>query len=294
MATPRYLMMDAWFKGNTHIHSTASDGGWSFQQLADGYAGAGYHFLVRTDHWVPSAASGADGGNPLLWLDGIELDGFDDLGSFYHVVALGHFEGIQREMGFPAALAAVREQAGLLILAHPFWTGNAFEEARRWGFQGVEIYNHVCHWLNGKGDGLAYWHAMLANAPGTLGFACDDAHIRPEHPGWNGGWVMVQAAELSAKALMEGLRAGRFYSSTGPVFERIACDGERVTVVTSPVRFIRLVGPTSHGMRMGSFEDSLLCEATFDLPSDWPYAYVEIEDIGGRRAWTNTLMVPSG
>jgi hypothetical protein len=33
-----------------------------------------------------------------------------------------------------------------------------------------------------------------------------------------------------------------------------------------------------------------MTEAAFDLPADWPYAYLEIEDDRGRRAWTNTLM----
>ena len=30
-------------------------------------------------------------------------------------------------------------------------------------------------------------------------------------------------------------------------------------------------------------------EATFDIPKDWSYHYIEIEDEAGRRAWTNAL-----
>lgn len=291
MLVNRYTNATTWYKGNTHIHSTASDGGWTFQQLAAGYAGKGYDFLVRTDHWVASDASGEEKPYPLLWLDGVELDGHDEHGSYYHVVCIGSFEGIHREMGFPAALRATREQEGLLILAHPLWTGNSFAEATRHGFDGVEVYNHVCHWLNGKGDGLAYWQAMLAQYPNTLGFAVDDAHIRPEHPGWNGGWVMVQAEALTRQAIMESLRHGRFYSTTGPEFRRILCEGDRVTVETSPVRFVRLVGPASLGKRVGDFEGTSMTSVTFEVPSKWPYAYVEIEDAQGHRARTNTFIV---
>jgi hypothetical protein len=298
----RYSDSRTWYKGNTHIHSTCSDGGLDFSELATAYAGAGYDFLFRTDHWVASKVDPAAGEAPLLWMDGIELHGVDDQGGFYHVVGLGRFEGIEQEMGLTAALSAVREQGGLLILAHPFWMGNTFEEACRWGFDGVEIYNHVCRWLNGKGDGLAYWQAMLKAAPDTLGFASDDAHIRPSHPGWNGGWVMVQAAAppsevapqtvapQTAAAIIEALRAGRFYSSTGPSFSRIACDGTRVEIETSPVQFARLAGPAHLGQRVGDFTGTLLTEAGFEIPADWPYAYVEIEDAQGRRAWTNTLL----
>ena len=290
---PRYNGGLKWYKGNTHIHSTVSDGGWTFGRLADAYGGVGYDFLFRTDHWIVSEAqreAPASNGS-LLWLDGVELDGHDDVGGYYHVVCLGAFDGITREMGFPAALATAREQGGLMILAHPFWTGNSFEEATRWGFHGVELYNHVCQWLNGKGDARPYWHAMLADAPHTLGFASDDAHTSASHPGWNGGWVMVEADARTPPAILAGLRSGRFYSSTGPEFHTIVCDGDTVTATTSPVQFARLVGPKSVGRRIGSFEGALIDHLAFEVPADWRYAYLEIEDNCGKRAWTNTLFI---
>jgi hypothetical protein len=306
---PRYAESGIWYKGNTHIHSTVSDGGLNFSELAAAYAGEGYDFLFRTDHWVasevaaePSSAlssalspTPSPAPAPLLWLDGLELDGTDDQGGYYHVVCLGQFAGIEREMGFAAALSAAREQGGLLILAHPLWSGNTFEEALRHNFDGVEIYNHVCRWLNGKGNSLAYWQAMLKENPNTFGFASDDAHIRESHPGWNGGWVVVQgppsaAQKTNANEILEGLRAGRFYSSTGPAFTRIVCDGARVEIGTSPIQYARLVGPAYLGSRVGNFSGSLFTEASFEVPADWPYAYVEIEDAQGRRAWTNTLL----
>ena len=296
MPTFRYHKNGTWYKGNAHIHSTASDGGKTFLELAHMYADVGYDFLFRTDHWVSSDAQADGRGHPLLWLDGIELDGRDHGGSHYHVVCLGTFTGITREMGFVRALEAARAQGGLLILAHPHWMGNSLEDALRWGFHGVEVYNHVCHWLNGKGDGTVYWNAMLRRFPNTLAFAVDDAHIRPEHPGWNGGWIMVNAPELSPEAIWAAIRAGHFYASCGPEFHAIECesaerDAIRVTVRTSAVQFVRLVGPAHLGARIGSFDGKLLTEATLQVPLDWPYVYLEIEDAQGRRAWTNPLLM---
>jgi hypothetical protein len=288
----RYQTTGTWFKGNCHIHSTASDGGKTVAELAEMYAGEGYDFLFLTDHWVASDLSDDGAGSPLLWLDGVEIHGRDDTGSMYHVVCLGTLDGaIQREMGLVAAMEAAREQGALLILAHPHWMGNSLEDALRWGFDGVEIYNHVCRWLNGKGDGHVHWQAMLARAPNTLGLAVDDAHIRPEHPGWNGGWIVVNATSLTGEAILRAIRAGRFYSSCGPEFRRIEYDSRSVHVETSTVQFIRLVGPAHWGKRVGSFDDRRLVEATFEVPAEWAYAYLEIEDAQGRRAWTNTLFV---
>ena len=57
----------------------------------------------------------------------------------------------------------------------------------------------------------------------------------------------------------------------------------------SPMRYIRLVGPRTCGERAGAFRGKPRTEASFVIPADWPYAYIEIEDTHGRLAWTNTL-----
>jgi hypothetical protein len=255
------------------------------------YAGAGYAFLFRTDHWVASDVEAEGDGAPLLWLDGIELDGSDDGGRYYHVVCLGRFDKITRALSFQQALATAHEQGGLLIVAHPHWSGNSMSDVFYNGFHGVEGYNHVCQWLNGKGEGRAYWSALAERHPATLSFACDDAHLRPEHPGWNGGWIVVNAPQLTRSAVLAAVWAGNFYASTGPAFQRIGFDGGRVMAETSPVAFARLVGPGYLGQRMGGFEGATFTEVSFEIPSDWPYAYLEIEDGQGRRAWTNALLI---
>ena len=43
----RYNTTGIWLKGNAHIHSTASDGGKTFSELAELYSAAGYDFLFR-------------------------------------------------------------------------------------------------------------------------------------------------------------------------------------------------------------------------------------------------------
>jgi len=285
----RYDTSGDWYKGNTHIHSTASDGGKTPLELAAMYASVGYDFLFLTDHWVSSDVVAQPNDSPLLWLDGLELDGPDHGGSRYHVVCLGTFTGITRDMGFVHALESARAQGGLLILAHPHWMGNSLEDALRWGFHGVEIYNHVCRWLNGKGSGMVYWNSMLSSSSRTLSFATDDAHIRPEHPGWNGGWIMVNAAALTRESVRAAIEAGNYYSTCGPEIYDIEWDEDTVLVRTSPVQFARLVGPAYLGARMGSFDGRLLSEVSFKVPHDWPYVYLELEDGHGRRAWTNAL-----
>jgi hypothetical protein len=291
MKSFRYSTHDHWFKGNTHIHSTASDGGLDFNQLTDLYAGAGYQFLFRTDHWISSDTSKDVDKYPILWIDGIELDGTDSMGSFFHVVCLGSIHGIGEKKNFDEALRLARLENSLTVIAHPHWTGNSFEDCLRLRPDGIEIYNHVCHWLNGKSNGLPYWEMLLRNNPATLAFAVDDAHLRPEHPGWNGGWIMVNSPTCNKESIISAIRNGNFYASTGPEFLTIENDGKHLHVQTSPVQFLKLVGPGSLGKQFGGFGTELITEVNMTLPEDWDFAYLEIEDAERRRAWTNALFI---
>ena len=291
MSKFRYETSGNWYKGNTHIHSTASDGGKNFTELAEIYSDLGYDFLYRADHWEASNTGADTNEYPLLWMDGVEIDGTDSNDSFFHIVCLGKFTGINREMGLTEAIKQTRAQGGLLILAHPSWTGNSIEDALNHDFDGVEIYNHITRWLNGKSDSIVYWNMMLGKNPNTLGFSVDDAHIRPEHPGYNGGWIVVNCKQLSPEAITEAIRAGNFYSSCGPQFHEIKCSANTVTVKTSSIQFARLVGTGYEGFRTGYFDGSLITEATFEIPKEWKYAYLEIEDKNGNRAWTNPLFI---
>ena len=186
-------------------------------------------------------------------------------------------------------MGKAREQNALRILAHPFWTGNTLEDATRWDFDGVEVYNHLCQWMNGKGSGGTHWDAMLLKNPNTLGFSSDDAHLRPDHPGWNGGWIMVNTPELSKEAVLSAIKQGNYYSTCGPEFKSLSYSNNTVHVECSPVQFIRLVGANFNGWRTGTFDGKLISEADIEIPDNWDYYYVELEDRVGKRAWSNSL-----
>jgi hypothetical protein len=90
------------------------------------------------------------------------------------------------------------------------------------------------------------WDITLALRLGKLqlpvvyGLATDDAHGYHEYgvgkvnPGR--GWVMVRAPHLTAEAVVRGLEAGDFYSSTGVLLDEVVRDGDefRLTIRTEP------------------------------------------------------------
>jgi hypothetical protein len=275
-----------------HTHTTESDGRLTASEATRFYADSGYDFIAITDHMVPFVASEHDDTWPLLVLDGIELHGDDSEGSFYHVVAIGDVAGVTPDMDFTVALEEVRARDCILIWAHPHWSGNTAAEGMRHHFHGIEVYNASSQVAWGKGLGAFHWDATLEHQPNMLGFAADDAHFIEAAPLERGGWIMVNAPELSREALTHSIRRGNFYSSNGPTFKSITIEqGNRVVVETSPVVHARLIGPRDTNKYKGTFHRDPMTETHFRINEDWPFARLEIENVHGKIAWTNPLLV---
>ncbi|MCL7453437.1 MAG: phosphotransferase, partial [Anaerolineae bacterium] len=76
-----------WYKGCLHVHSTASDGCLSPDEVLDWYHSRGYSFVALTDHDVPSEAEIL--AEDWITLAGVEVDGLDPAAGLYHLVGLG-------------------------------------------------------------------------------------------------------------------------------------------------------------------------------------------------------------
>ena len=287
----RYNCSGTWFKGSVHVHTTNGSGQLTLTEAALFYAEAGYDFICVTDKKVPLSRDDPDDQLPLLVLKGMELEGNDDQGSYYHVVCIEGVDGMTDDMEFTNALELVRSQEGILIWAHPYTMGHTAKEGIRHSFNGVEVYNHINQVAFGKGSGAYHWDAALVHQPNLLGFATDDAHFYKDIPGEKGGWIMVNAAELSCDAIISAIRHGNFYSSTGPHFKSITIEqGNRIVAETSPILYARFAGPVAKFKYKGAVDREPLTKITFRLPEDWAFARLEIEDADGKIAWSNPLL----
>ena len=287
----RYDTSKKWYKGNTHIHSTASDGGKTVEELDDLYSGAGYDFLFRTDHWECSDFKNYPENLKLLWIDGVEYDARDKDKALYHIVLLGNNVKVNPGMAIQEAINEGREKDAIIIFAHPGWSGNTTENAVRYDFDGVEIFNYTTDRTNGKSCGAAHLEQMLLKNPATLAFAADDTHLREGiDPFWNGGWIVVNAEKCTAKSVRNAIKQGNYYSTIGPAFDDIRIKDNMIYVKTSPAKIIRLIGP-EYLCDMVRDDNNALTEHSFKIPEEWPYVYIEIEDANGKRAWTNNLFI---
>ena len=115
--------------------------------------------------------------------------------------------------------------------------------------------------------------------------ATDDSHFNVPDAG--GGWVMVAAKNLSEISILDSLKKGQFYSSTGVSLEKFEMENSIVKIECSPSNHMTIVGK---GYSSLSIHGTDITEAVFDLAdfqSDW--FRLTIIDNFGRYAWSNPI-----
>jgi hypothetical protein len=293
-----------WLRCALHAHTTNSDGEPPPEMLVRHYDWAGYDVLAITDHWVRTVERST---RSLLVIPSIELNATcggptEDA----HVLALGveadpepppnGFEPLQDVVDWITA------NGGLPYLAHTYWSGLRTEQWEACeGLLGIEVWNSGCELEVGRGDSSLHWDEALERGRPLQALATDDSH----HPGYDSGfaWTMVRAVEKTQEAVLDALRAGRFYGSTGPTIESVDLDAGAVTVRCSPAASVTLYSSRCRGARANAGRlgypnaseilerdpQGLITAVRLERPPLAPYGRVEVSDAGGHRAWTNPL-----
>jgi len=295
-----------WLRCALHTHTTNSDGDLAPASLVRHYEWAGYDVIAISDHWVRTVEPSTDG---ILVIPSAELNARaptrdDDA----HVLALGidadpalpqlDFEPLQDVVDWVLA------NGGVPYLAHTYWSGL---RAEQWescaGLRGIEVWNTGCELEVGRGLASLHWDEALERGHALYALATDDSH----HPGYDSGfaWTWVRARERTPEAVLDALRDGSFYGSTGPRIDAVELTEGDVTVRCSPAASVTLYTGRRRGARVNAGrlgyphngrildrdDDGLLTAVRLDRPFRQPYGRVEVADAQGNRAWTNPLWV---
>jgi hypothetical protein len=287
-----------WYRGNLHTHTTESDGSRSPVEVLAWHADHQYDFVAITDHDLittvaihpPRPHAGADNGR-LLVLPAAEISlGQTRQGSLLHAVAVGlpvtrlPANFVSPEAGLKWAWSA----GAFAFVAHPHWSGFSTDELAGLGeVKALEVFNVASEREIHKGYASVYWDDLLGRGMPVLGVATDDSHWTGVDYG--GGWVMVKATRLTAPTILHALRAGQFYSTSGPTIQDIRIDDNHLSVRTSPATAIYWVGAGSLGWNAHAEDGQTLVKADFELEGDPDWIRVEVCDARGRWAWSNPL-----
>ena len=282
-------------KGNTHTHTTMSDGKLTPEEAARQYRQHGYDFIVQTDHWKHAPERVQDG---LLVLQGTEFDVYSDNQPTAHIVAVGVTEeilekGLSKQSDAQDVVDAINENGGAAILAHPAWSMNTPQfMASLKGIIGAEIYN-TCSgtpWNAERADSSSLLD--VTSAQGTLLplVAADDSHF------YNGeqcrSYIMLQADSCDSASILAALKSGRFYASQGPRFEYVEVTDDRLIIRCSPVERItfysNLPWVTGRNRICSGIQEA---EYVFEKQRVESYVRCEIVDAAGAKAWLSPIRI---
>ena len=284
------------WRGNLHGHSTLSDGGLSVAGVCRRYQEAGYDFISLTDHFLPQyqfpiADTREYRNGCFTTIIGAELHaGQTELGGMWHIVAVGlpfDFAPSHEAESGPEIAARAVAAGAFVAAAHPQWYALTERDLEALGsVHAIEIYNGVAIDHNDRADSWNIADVMLGRGHRYWTYAADDFHgVRNRHD-FMRGWVWVKAEENSPEALLDALKAGRFYSSTGPQIHDVEVRGnEEIVVRCSPVDWIFVSGK---GPASVSANGHGMTEVTLDIRKfKSHYGRITVRDAMGGRAWTN-------
>ena len=273
-----------WHRGNLHTHTSNSDGGLDPQGVIDEYASRGYGFLMISDHDCFTDPAGLDPRGMAL-IPGNEVTGHGP-----HVLQVDARSRVEPDPDVQKAIDAIAEDGGFAIMCHPNWEAhfNHCPQAQleAWtGYAGIEIYNGVVAHLSGSPLATDRWDRLLAQGRKVWGYAHDDRH-RPDNVAL--AWNVVQAKTREPTEIVDALRNGRFYASTGVSIDHIE----------SVDHTLRLRAPDAH--RIVAYGDSQARVSEADgneielhIPEDTNLTYVRFEcwGCGENMAWTQPFFI---
>jgi len=288
------------WRGNLHTHSTLSDGLRSPAEVCRFYEAAGYDFLALTEHFLeeygwPIADTRMFRSARFTTIVGAELHPSRDrmeLGASWHILAVGlpldFAPSPPEETGAELAQRALAAGA-FVVAAHPQWHTMTDRDVVALGpIHALEIFNASCADDNDTAESAYLLDLLLARGQRLTACATDDAHFVLNTRDRESGWVMVKSERCDPDALVTALKAGDYYSSSGPVIHDLVIEPrERLHIRCSPANRIFLLGGPAKYHAIG---EQGITEAEFDL-SGWtsPYTRVVVRDDAGRRAWTNPI-----
>lgn len=327
-----------WYRCNTHTHTSAppkSDANGTPAAVADWYERHGYQCIVITDHEfltdvTPLNRRHADGA--FLALRGQEItqsmvdpehpqgvrhlhvNGFDINAPIMPVGYPERARGRSAAEIYERNLAAIAAAGGLAQINHPNlqWSVRLEDLLPITQPYLLEIWNAypTSNNLGGVDDtgraamsAEALWDGLLSKGRIVWGVASDDAHEYQkldsrESPTPGKAWIALEAGALTAPEVMNALRAGRFYASTGVSLDRYAVDRQSISIHIAPVQdwSPALTSVTRFVTRFIGRDGRVLQEVTGSSPTyrfrgDEGYVRASILDSDGRRAWTQPVFV---
>ena len=302
-------MARRWLKGNTHTHTQYSDGDSPPETVVDWYEAHNYDFLFLTDHNVlipDDHLAKLQRSTMPVW------QGEEVTMAAVHVNALGlttqinppwpgrsMYESEVKESHTERVRWAIEQilaQGAVPHVNHPnyLYTLTIDDLLAAGDFGMVEVANGHCV-VHNEGDEThpsteIIWDSLLSAGQQVWGVASDDAHHFQQwgddfaNPGR--GWLQVEGETANIGDVLEMLRQGRFYSSSGLELASYDASASEISLeLAEDGATIELIGQEGTLLETVSGQ-----RAKFRVSgSGSSYARIKARAADGRALWTQPV-----
>jgi hypothetical protein len=280
--TSGYVPKAAVFKGQLHVHSTATDGTQDPAAVVRAYLAAGYDFISLTDHNRVTPDPLVPG---ILFIPGTEQDPNGN-----HLNRIGVPDVLPGNE--QAVIDGTLAQGGFIFLNHPNrpdgypgnpnWTDAELEAVR--GYHGLEVWNAAAVPTN-NAEGRADF--LLSRGRRLFLLATDDCHnVNSSRCKTTSTWVF--ADRLAPAEILASLTAGNFYASSGAIVSSVSVSGPTVTVATDRLSTIDFIAAGGRVVQ----STTRTFAAAYSATGDETYVRARVtRDSDGAAAWTNPVYV---
>ncbi len=221
-----------WFRGNTHVHTSRSDGDSTLAVVAKWDYDHNYIFLVVTDQNklinLKELKPHKNKRKDTILIQDEAISGQKTI----HTTAMNinrvvpsQYDHGEKSKIVQNHVSGTVEAGGYAILNHPNYkyAVSAKDILPVKNLYIFEIFNGVFS-VNNFGDGAhpsteEIWDELLSAGMKMYGVASDDAHnfqeFSAKHHNPGRGWVMVQASRLAPDAITKAMARGDFYARNG-------------------------------------------------------------------------------
>ena len=228
-----------WYRGDLHGHTLHSDAAWDVPDFVDYARRVGLDFATLTDHNTPSGIaeclSLAD--DDLLLLGGTELTTF-----WGHCLAIGTHDWVDWRADAVRSMATrasdLMAKGVLFVIAHPTYIGHPWCSGCEWKYSDmmpgpariVEVWNGDWSGPARNELALSMYYGWLNQGHRLVATAGTDIHA-PFRPNQRPGYNVVYAEALRSESILEGIRKGALYLSSGPEIHIMPEDRHQRSVI---------------------------------------------------------------
>lgn len=269
------LGKNTFYKANLHTHTNISDGEMSPQEIKNIYMQNGYSVVAFTDHEVFVQHNDLTDKNFLAinscefainekkekdfqfiktyhinfytMNDQIDVVPCFNVNNIWLKQSLPYVTEKMKEINYPTEYSVEcinqmieqgKEKGFLVCYNHPVWSQQNYADyAGLKGLWGIEVFNTGCD-NSSLTDTDRPYEDLLRTGEKVYPVAADDTH---KTSSCFGGFTMIDAPNLTYNDIMQALKTGDFYASTGPLINSLYIEDDFLKIKCSPCSKIMML-----------------------------------------------------